>query len=248
MGKAILIDVGNSSAKWTVGDLASAGLVGPVSRCERSVTALVDGLRSARTLQGLQAVYVASVAGDSFNEALRKALLADGWLSVVLAQTPGAEQGLVNSYAQPATMGVDRWLAMLAVHAEGRNPALVVDAGTALTIDLVGADGRHQGGYIVPGIGLMETAITRDTQRVRFSETVPSAISPGQSTAECVVGGLWLALLSTVREVASSHPQHRMVVTGGDGATLLSLGLEGEWRAHLVLEGLAIYARHRVEA
>ena len=66
-------------------------------------------------------------------------------------------------------LGVDRWLALVAAWNMVRQPAVVADLGTAATLDFVAGDGRHVGGYIVPGPGLMAKALARDTARVRVS-------------------------------------------------------------------------------
>ena len=68
----------------------------------------------------------------------------------------------------------------------------IVDAGSALTIDFVAANGEHRGGYILPGIDSMERALLSDTDRVRFGEARRDCIDPGRSTEEAVYNGLLL--------------------------------------------------------
>ena len=74
----------------------------------------------------------------------------------------------------------------------------VIDAGSALTIDIVSAAGQHEGGYIIPGAALMERALLLDTDRVRFDEEVGYALAPGTSTAEAVRHGIALAQAGAV--------------------------------------------------
>jgi type III pantothenate kinase len=242
----LVIDVGNSSIKWAVADVTTPLSFDAVYRCERTAQALLDDLR--RNAVDLLPVWMSSVAGSAFDRELIEALQREGWQHVVAEPAAAVECGLVNSYAAAETMGVDRWLAMLAARYQREGALLVVDVGTALTIDVVSADGRHEGGYILPGAQLMERSLTRDTQRVRFSDGAYQSLDPGQSTAQCVTSGLWLAAVGAVRLAMSNHPAHELVLAGGGGEALVTLGLKGEFRPHLVLEGLVIRALVALEA
>ena len=232
----ILVDVGNSSIKWCQADQR----LGPVFRCGRFPEQLVADLREHKV--ELSAVWVSSVAGKDFDEALQSALQSSGFGPVQCVESPPSQSGLINSYREPGRMGVDRWLAMLAARDGRAEPVAVIDAGSALTIDLIAGNGRHEGGYILPGVAMMERSLLRDTQRVRFEGAVGATVSPGRSTLDCVNAGTWIAALGAVRQALISHPDHRVVVTGGDGQALMSLGINGEWRPNLVLEGLLIAA------
>jgi type III pantothenate kinase len=239
--QVLLIDVGNTAIKWCV----VTGSIDAIKaqRCPReldhfvaAVTASVSGLSSR------PAVWLASVSNETFDRELTEALQGAGFESITHVVTASEELGLRNSYSEPQRMGVDRWLAMIAASYGRPEPCLVIDVGTALTIDVIAGDGQHLGGYIVPGIDLMQSALFRDTQRVRFTEQLDPATTPGSSTAACVVAGSWAALLGATTLVTRRYPDHRIVITGGAGRDLLSLGLDGEWRPDLVLEGLAIKA------
>ncbi|MEQ8802655.1 MAG: type III pantothenate kinase, partial [Haliea sp.] len=121
----------------------------------------------------------------------------------------------------------------------------VVDAGSALTIDLVGADGRHQGGYIIPGPSLMERALLLDTDRVRFAEEAVYDLAPGTSTAEAVRHGIALAQAAAVRVAMeqAGEPRPTLYLCGGGAETLQRLlGGAGEWIPDLVFEGLEAMA------
>jgi type III pantothenate kinase len=124
----------------------------------------------------------------------------------------------------------------------------VVDAGSALTIDIVSATGQHEGGYIIPGPALMERALFLDTDRVRFDEQIDYALAPGKSTAEAVRHGIALAQAGAVAlalEQAGSEPI-TLFFCGGAGETLMHLGPRtGQWVPDLVFEGLAVMAALR---
>ena len=239
--EALLIDVGNTAIKWCLIQGNNAAI--EARRCSRDPDELVAAVTDAvSALSSTPTIWLASVADEHFDGGLIKALRSAGFQAIHSVVTESEELGLHNSYSEPQRMGVDRWLAMIAAKYGCSEPCIVIDAGTALTIDVVTADGQHSGGYIVPGIELMQGALLRDTQRVRFSEQLDPTTVPGDSTAACVVAGAWASLLGAATLVTQRYPKHRVVVTGGAGKHLLSLGLDGQWRPDLVLEGLAIKA------
>ena len=114
---------------------------------------------------------------------------------------------------------------------------------SAVTCDLVAGDGRHLGGYIFPGPALMEAALQSSTQKVRYSDSLKLALDPGQSTAECVASGISVAVLGAIKQVCDQYPAHHVIFTGGAAPGLNAVGLVGDWRPDLVLEGLLSRAR-----
>lgn len=236
----LLVDVGNTAIKWC---RDSGAALGPTQRCGRSIDSLLATLDEADVTA--DAVAICSVAGEAFDAAMVQALVGHGLPAPRLARTEARTGGLSNSYTDPARMGVDRWLAMLAAWGGGPEPVCVVDAGTALTIDLVDARGGHEGGYIIPGIPLMVQALVGGTDRIAVEAGVKPALTPGTSTSDCVNHGVWLATYGALKAVLARAPEHRVVVTGGNGQGLLSLGINGEWRPQLVFEGLRDWDRLR---
>lgn len=238
--RCLQLDVGNSSAKWRLlvdGEISARGVY------------RADDSASRQALLGcapaLAAVWVSSVAREAV-EADLATMLEDRWdCTVWFARSEFETLGLRNSYDEPQRMGVDRWLAMLA--ARDRHPdtrLCVVDAGSALTIDLVGADSCHQGGYIIPGPGLMERALLLDTDRVRFAEPADYKLAPGTSTAQAVRHGIGLAQAGAVTlalQEAAPSGAPLPVFTGGGGEWLAAtLGGIGEYVPDLVLDGLQL--------
>lgn len=237
------LDVGNSSAKWRLvsdkqviargnyrpGDEASQGSL--LNCCET-----------------LEHIWISSVAAPAAEEQLA-ALLARKWgVAPWFARTEARTGNLYNSYADPGRMGVDRWLAMLGAREREPGKLCVIDAGSALTIDIVNAAGEHEGGYIIPGLRLMERALLLDTDRVRFEEKVGYSLAPGTSTAEAVRHGVALAQAGAVAlalKQAGSEPM-TLFYCGGAGETLMGLvRCTGQWAPDLVFEGLARMAELR---
>jgi type III pantothenate kinase len=232
------LDVGNSSAKWRV--LAPERLAGGrIVLTDSALCMLLDEYQ-------ISAIRVGTVAGQAVEDmvsAVAKRLA----IPCHFARSQPSACGLTNSYQDPSKMGVDRWLAMLAAWRLVQSEVVVVDAGTALTIDLVDRNGCHSGGFILPGRKLILESLTSSTERVRYDGAPDASIAPGVTTAECVEHGSWLSLLSAIRSVVAdccrrSGRAPRVVLTGGDAPSLMRLAGESDWqlKEELVLDGLAL--------
>lgn len=241
------IDLGNSALKWR---MVKDNVV-----LDRGMQPLAGD--AAWHLRGISLVpcevLVASVASEEnerqLTEEIRQRWSVEPWF----ARSERETLGLRNSYTDPERMGVDRWLAMLAAWHPRRERVCVVDAGSALTIDIVAASGQHEGGYILPGADLMQHVLMQRTQRVRFDDVIVPTLAPGLSTAEAVSHGAALAHCGAIQlavRMASADGACRLglVVSGGGGSAIVAL-LEdvAEFRRDLVFEGLALAAIARAD-
>lgn len=237
------LDVGNSSAKWRLmsnGEIAGRGRY----RADDS-----ESLQALLSCSGsVQHIWISSVADSQRSQGLSE-LLKNQWGVVPWFARSIAQFGsLRNSYSEPERLGVDRWLAMLGAQARLSDRFAVVDAGSALTIDIVAADGLHEGGYIIPGAELMERALLLDTDRVRFDEQADYRLVPGQSTAEAVRHGIAASQVGAVKLVLSSLGigADDLLFCGGGASHIMALSdLGGQWIPDLVFEGLEIAAAKR---
>jgi type III pantothenate kinase len=237
------LDIGNSSAKWRLLRCDTVVARGRYRSGDAGAQALL--LNCTDTLDE---IWIASVASPAAEQQLAALLSAQWGVTPWFARSAAHTAGLRNSYAEPERMGVDRWLAMLGARQREPGRLCVVDAGSALTIDIVSAAGQHEGGYIMPGPALMERALLLDTDRVRFDEKIDYALAPGTSTAEAVRHGIALAQVGAVvlaLEQAGSEPI-ALYYCGGAGETLMRLAQRaGQWAPDLVFEGLAVMAALR---
>ena len=202
----------------------------------------------------------ANVAGERLGALVTQAA-RDRWgLTVQFAATRAHGNGVRNGYTDYRQLGVDRWLAIVAA-VDGRDdPVCVVDAGTAVTIDLVAANGEHRGGFIVPGLELMRRSLGAETGDLRrlAGETslpaddrtldclLPGQPAPGKNTATAMAAGSVAALCALIdRCVESLHEgdaEPLLIMTGGDAGRLAGhVGQAAQLRPQLVLEGLARY-------
>ena len=236
------LDVGNSSAKWRL--IRDGEIVGRGRYREEDAESLATLLSCS---DSLQQIWVSSVAGVKRNEDMSRLLEGHWGVATWFARSNAQVGSLRNSYSEPERLGVDRWLAMLAAQNHLRGRFAVVDAGSALTIDIVAADGLHEGGYIIPGVALMERALLLDTERVRFEEQADYRLEPGQSTAEAVRHGIAASQVGAVRLVLSSLDigPDEVLFCGGGASQLMALSdLGGRWIPDLVFEGLEAAAAY----
>jgi type III pantothenate kinase len=239
-GPWLLLDVGNSAIKWR---LASAsGLLSEGGRTDdvATLSTMLEG-------RDWQRVAIASVAADHRDATLAEVASAGRPVEVHYATSDAELLGLRNRYPAPQSLGVDRWLAMLAAWHHLGGPLCVVDAGTAITLDLIARDGMHQGGFILPGAELMHRSLGMSTGKIRVNSLKAPTVAPGEDTAACVSGGIWLAVKGLLGAALSAYPEHRFVLTGGGAAGLLTLTPGIEHQPDLVMEGLRLWLLQQLD-
>jgi type III pantothenate kinase len=164
---ALLIDVGNTRVKWA--RFANARL----QKQRAAAHANWKSADFARQVFGaaradVTRVLVASVAGAEVNRALTTAALKVLGVTPKFVATQRQLAGVTTMYLQPWRLGVDRFVAVIGAHQRAPHRAIcVIDIGTAMTIDLVDATGRHLGGAIIPGPQLMVESLLKSTSGIR---------------------------------------------------------------------------------
>jgi type III pantothenate kinase len=236
----LLLDVGNTAIKWR---LTHADCLLTPGGAVTDVEALLPVIES----QPWSAVGISSVAGERTHQSVVEALGFRQAAALRVAVSESSSMGVHNSYAAPGEMGVDRWLAMLAAHCLHEGPICVIDAGTAITLDLLTADGAHLGGYILPGADLMSRALTNATGRINAALVDLPTLAPGNNTAQCVSAGAWRSALGAVQSVLADFPDHRPLLTGGGAGALIELGLAAEITPDLVFEGLRLWLSQKLD-
>lgn len=246
----LLVDAGNSRLKWALWDgreLRAAAHCPLKSDPGGAVRTLLAALPGA-----VDAAVIANVAGPWVADALRRGLALHSALPPRFVSTSASACGVRCAYAEPARLGVDRWVATIAAFHLASGAALVVDAGTAVTVDLVDAGGQHLGGLILASPELMARALYRDTSDIGHAHTqsMPGAGAGafGRSTDEAVSFAAVLALAGAIdragaEAAAALGAAPPLFITGGGAPALLPyLSAEVRHRPHLMLEGLALFA------
>ena len=159
--------------------------------------------------------------------------------------------GVRNYYADPSLLGSDRWAALIAAWNWQQKGCLVVDAGTAMTVDALSDTGEFLGGIIVPGFGLMKKALTANLPALQNQEGEFSDFP--NNTANAIHSGTVHALVGTVKrmsELFSITLGHipKCIISGGASQQLMSeLNMDASVVDNLVLEGLVLIAEEDSE-
>jgi type III pantothenate kinase len=237
----LAVDAGNTRVKWALHGAHGWDASGSVA------TADIDSLEAAwAPLPTVPRAFACNVAGEDVQRAIERACAAKGAPPVLL--TSRAQQlGVVNGYRDPAQLGADRWVALIAANANGHGHKLVVNAGTALTIDALEDGGRFAGGLIVPGTALMRASLARGTAGLRltqgqyadFPASTPDAIASGALQAG--VGAV--ERMRRAMENAGTPPLIVLLSGGAAGELAPHLSMPFAIHENLVLDGIALIAR-----
>ena len=135
---------------------------------------------------------------------------------------------LISAYPEPTTLGIDRWLALLAVtRLYPQQSVLVIDAGTATTVDLLASNGQHQGGWILAGIKALFASILTHSTLVHAESSETPSLAFGSNTSDNVNNACWAATLGIINQAIHQAQQltsiDQVVLTGGNGLALTRL-------------------------
>lgn len=241
----VLIDIGNTRLKWATANATRLKARGALTTA--SVIAGADvphELKLASREQDVQ-VWISCVASSEVIKALKS-----GWFSLLdadqinIVSVTDYAANVSNCYADINRLGVDRWIA--AIGARGlidQGDLIVIDAGTAVTVDWVDHQNRFQGGAILPGPALMHDALVGRTAGIESEFQKPSTIV-GKTTSECVNSGVAYGLVGAVQRVVTEmqntiNRPAQLCLTGGAADFLGSeMSIETHHYPELVLQGL----------
>lgn len=229
--KRLLLDVGNSRVKW-----ALAGAIDDMRPLDHDGDPAAAFARILDACGPVDALAYVDVTG-------RLAAGLPAGLDARRLEATVAACGVTNAYPEPGRLGADRWAALIGAHAAVEGAACIIDAGTALTADVLGADGRHIGGWIAPGLRLGAVALTRDT-RLSAGPGRVDGTALATDTASAIAAGTRAAALGFIERAwveaeRALGGRPALVITGGDARTL-GTGFGGAVVIeNLVLRGLA---------
>jgi type III pantothenate kinase len=248
----LAIDAGNSRVKWGwyVYDMREEEANGKVGWSSVATVSLIEFAASSDHVNPFSATHenpariiISNVAGEGAQQ------LLVNWTSIFESEpewVKGEREacGVRNGYEAPEQLGPDRWAALIAARAlEPGRACVVVNAGTATTVDALSAEGEFLGGLILPGVDLMRFVLHEHTGRLPLQEG--RFVRTPRNTVDAIETGCRHAQAGAVERM------HR--VLGGDGVCLVSggagrslierLDLPCRYVENLVLEGLACIGR-----
>ncbi len=258
----LAIDVGNSAVKmglFSPADLNAAALPSPLATFRLDRLALDWDALHAWLPSSLSHAFVTTVCPPVSDELV-------GWWNAHRAHVPltvlaNADLPLAVRVQHPERVGTDRLVAAVAA-GRRKHPArgaIVVDAGSATTVDLVGVSGEFLGGAILPGIRLQSQSLTQGTAQLppiewnaleAARERLPVV---GKTTTQAIQSGVAWGLVGAVRELMTrisyelSEPPD-LFFTGGDGPWLArQLAVHAVVEPDLVLQGIAWAGHARMQ-
>ena len=271
----LLVDIGNRRLKWATATAAGAldGRAGVLEYSDpNDAPADPNGLGGLSGMSGLAAqlaaldpptsVWVSCVGAPESGRAVAEYARGAWSLAPVFVTAQKQQAGIVNGYPHAASLGSDRWAALLAAgELFPRQPVIVVDAGTAVTVDLLDGTGLFRGGVIFPGVHAMQSALGAHTENITGAESrAESRVESGAENAACgaaadvagqvnavatdthgaVAAGALLAVagginFAVARQWAALQTDCRVVATGGDAGRVAPL-LATEVSAKLRIE------------
>jgi type III pantothenate kinase len=221
----LYIDIGHSAIKWRLADSAVA-------------TQLIEDF-SPDSLPACPAVWLSHVAHYECVETIKQK-----FPSLVIIRTPATYKTLSVAYPTPSELGVDRFLAMLGAQKyHPRKNLLIVDIGSALTIDVVAETGRHQGGLIMPGLSALRSSF----EKFATSSNLKGFSGLQNATQAAWLGGTESMLISSIKtqidDFLDRYTNSKVILTGGGAKdTALALNIDVDIYDNLVLDGIECYA------
>lgn len=187
---------------------------------------------------------ISSVRKDIM-ELLKNAVLVQ---SVQIIDNQCIPENRMN-YDTPNTLGVDRFLVANAAFQESGKSVIVIDAGSAITIDLMNEAGVYMGGVIMPGVRIQKTSIRDNLPELPDIESVIPKDWPGKSSKEClewgVNGALQFAINGFIKRYVSTYKNADLYVTGGDSEVIqrvINVDIEIRRRKFLLFDGMRYFS------
>lgn len=245
----LLLDIGNTRLKWGWLDETMIHQQGAIEHREQPWSLSLSLIFTTNTY--CKRILISSVLTDQRNQELESALGMFTQAPVNWAKSNKECLGVVNAYSNPGSLGVDRWLALVASHHLENGPKCVVDCGSAITVDALSPDGHHLGGAILPGFIQMRQSLCEGTA-LKLDELPATPPLFGKNTGDGVASGMIYAVAGLINQfklqLFEKYDENVLfVLTGGDVAQILPIFTSGIIDAEhqhipdLVLRGLALW-------
>ena len=217
----LLIDIGNTRIKYVYDNGSQLLDISTIDNQQ------ISEMWFKRVSYKVNEIIVANVSQSSLTETLiRWSKKAD--ITLMSVKSEKAAFGVKTAYQQPNQLGVDRWLALIGARTlyPDKN-ILIIDAGTATTVDLLNKNGQHQGGWILPGVDTMFTSLFKDTAHVLATKEKKVTLGFGHNTTECVNNACWMATVACIKQAKIEAEKYGTIdvtfLIGGNSAAINEL-------------------------
>ena len=244
----LLIDAGNTRIKWALA--ASGAPAGQWLACGVVAQAERDGLAAQWREMAIDTVLASNVAGPEVQAALTAQLLAvvthpATRPAVTWFRSVASLDGVRNRYRDPASLGCDRFAALIGAHRlRPGQSSIVATCGTATTVDALDAQGEFIGGMILPGLGLMAASLAQRT--AQLPQIAAAALPPtgatrvfADNTQDAIYSGCLAAQAGAIERAVAAHGGAHCLLSGGAAAWIAAyLSVPFTLVDNLVLTGL----------
>ncbi len=248
----LLIDIGNTRTKWAS---EIDGVLNNHDFLENSVWLKQLEKNSWWPEIGLGGISLISqisfacVANEKLVQVLRDYCSRAG-INLQRLESASNWNQLVNGYKDHSQMGVDRWLAMVAAWDSCNTACLVIDCGTAITVDAIDSEGKHLGGHIVAGLGILKQSLISETASIFAKQKLQNRqLDLAQNTSEAVEHGSLQMILDYIESswmrFKDVNPEGQLFICGGDGALFGELlNYTNSLNKDLVLKGIYLESKN----
>lgn len=249
MSSILAIDAGNTRIKW--------GLFNKDGTLLENGACLNTAIAQAK-LPNASRIIISNVAGLHVRNQLERILPNEA--SVYWITAKADECGVKNRYEEAEKLGTDRWAALIAAWHIKQAPCVVVNAGTAATIDALNEQGEFIGGMILPGILLMQQSLGLATAQLPTitSEKSANAVNNqyqdifAKNTADAMRAGAINAACGAIMQMHAALAilckQTPYIFIGGGNAQLIKDNLLGDvTNLTLIVDNLVLRGLYLIE-
>ena len=251
MSKILLMDIGNTMIKWGVLENKALSGIGSLLTPHSSDFDLKPLFMSLPS--DVKSIVASCVLSRETQIKLAELISDHFKLVIEFIEPKNRFSGLTNGYTNPSKLGADRWAAMIGAHDEFGGNILVIDMGTAITIDYINTEGLHEGGQILPGLKSFFNILDQSTgsinTKINISDIAAQNIKKwGKNTDDAIISGAMMAISSAINHAVFSFKMKgsrpSVILTGGDAIYFKDVfDYTLFYRPNLVIEGLARIAK-----
>ena len=236
----LLIDIGNTRIKWQQRDDKDIKLTGSI---------LVEEFMDIdfSTIKTVEKIIISNVNHSIVMDKLKEIL--SKFKCPVIEASSDSNKYLINDYEDIKSLGIDRWVAALGAWKLYQRPLLIINAGTAITIDLIDLDKKDKahfrGGMILPGIAISLAVLNNSTNLINTE--IGKSQYPSLNTKDAVTTGIMTSIQGAVNLVCRKLPSSLPILLTGGDANLIYEQAEDDWKSrikledNLIFEGLLFY-------
>ena len=243
----LLIDIGNSKTKigiWNhkrlsnLSEYETKDFFKNISKYKKNV---------------IDEIYVTSVISQKDNTKIKSYLEKIFKIKPYQIKSTKSLIGVKNGYKQPSKLGDDRWCAIVGAYNLFKRPIIIVDCGTAISIDCVNSLGQHLGGYILSGFeGYSKSFFNAEKlKNIRLHEqNIKNNLSPAKNTKDAILSGYTIMVISAVEKIYKQfqikvRKKPFLVLSGAYGKQMSShLNIKAKYEPYLVLKSLGLISEN----